>query len=312
MRTDALGEPRVALGAGQHRRRQRAVDRRRGARPAARSSPSCLGARPDVVARRTPADRSRCPPGSGRSSGRLESPRSAMPELARHQVADFLGDRAIAGDLAADHRDDARHAVAPAVVVQRVLARDLAFVDVFDAHQRANAGPGVVAPRRSGPRETRAGPRRPDTRRPRRSRRRRPDRRDSRCRWCRPASSPATGSTKNSRPSRWANSTCACSRRRGRHEVDALGQPQQRSTARAQVRRWSVEPRPGGVDRESRARLDLAAAERVAHDGAGDARPTRRGESARPRRGSGSAPPSLAASSAFSTTSRSTSDTWAS
>src|SRR2546423_9006662 len=65
-------------------------------------------------------------------------------EPARHKVAHFFGDGAVAGDLTADNRDDSGHTVAPRVIAQRVFARDFAFGDMLDAHQRANPRPGVV------------------------------------------------------------------------------------------------------------------------------------------------------------------------
>ena len=142
VRTHALGEPPVAFGAGEHRWGQRAVDRSE-MLGLLQIEPECLRAWEHFVAHVRPqiaqvAARQRPDPRGCRFS------LVKMPEFPGYEVADFFGNRPIAGDLAADHRHDARHAVPPTMIVQGVLAGDFAFVDVLDAHQGANACPGVV------------------------------------------------------------------------------------------------------------------------------------------------------------------------
>src|SRR5205814_2975155 len=74
----------------------------------------------------------------------LARPRARRgPEAARDEVGDLLGDRTVRGDLSADHRERAVDAVTP-MVVERVLARDVAFGDTLLADERADAGPGEV------------------------------------------------------------------------------------------------------------------------------------------------------------------------
>jgi len=53
-------------------------------------------------------------------------------------------------------------------------------------------------------------------------------------------------------------------RRRWGDQVDAFGQAQQWSTARAYSSRGEVEPGPAGVDRQTRPRFDLATAQGIA------------------------------------------------
>ena len=106
--------------------------------------------------------------------------------------------------------------------------------------------------------------------------------------------------TKNRRPSRWANSTCACWLPQGVTRCTPLVSRSSGRRPWPQACRGQVEPRPGGVDRQARMRLDLAAAERVAHDGAVDAALRRRARSASAGAWVRIRPPCAAASSAFS------------
>src|SRR5438552_9599562 len=52
-------------------------------------------------------------------------------EMAGDQVAHLLGDGPIPGDLAAHHGDNSGHTVTPGMVMQPMLARDPALVDVL-------------------------------------------------------------------------------------------------------------------------------------------------------------------------------------
>src|SRR6266481_4441009 len=67
-----------------------------------------------------------------------------VAEPPRDQVAHLFGDGPVARDFAANDRDDPGHTVPPRMVVQCVFSRNLAFADMFDTHQRADARPGVV------------------------------------------------------------------------------------------------------------------------------------------------------------------------
>src|SRR5258708_24485848 len=67
-----------------------------------------------------------------------------VTESTRHQIAHLFGDGPVAGNLAPDDGDDAWDAIAPRMVVQRVFSGNLAFGDMFNAHERADTRPGVV------------------------------------------------------------------------------------------------------------------------------------------------------------------------
>ena len=149
------------------------------------------------------------------------------------------------------------------MVVQCVFARHLAFVDVLDAHQCADARPGVVdlCKWSAGKCALSFVDQVLDVRRGRRDIGRialvvRVGGADQRV--------AQPWDDKKQPPITLRKQHVGVVRRRWGDQMDAPGQAQERSTARAQAGRREVEPRPAGVDRQTCPRLDLATAQRVA------------------------------------------------